>query len=196
LLSPFFFDIFKPSVQMSNPRKEKTKEKYSEKTSINLNNKTYSLAFMARIHSRKKGKSGSHKPYRQNQAQWVELNSNQIEELIIELAKEGRSTAEIGAILRDQWGIPSVKLSIKKKILKILEENQLAPKLPEALKNLMKRAINLRSHLSTNKKDLHNQRALHLVEAKIKRLAKYYIREGKLSADWKYTPERAKLLVG
>jgi small subunit ribosomal protein S15 len=89
-----------------------------------------------------------------------------------------------------------VKLSTKKSILEILEENQLAPKLPEDLKNLMEKAINLRSHLLANKKDLRNQRALHLVEAKIKRLARYYIREGKLSMDWKYTPERAKLLVG
>jgi small subunit ribosomal protein S15 len=151
---------------------------------------------MARIHSRRKGKSGSHRPYRQSQAKWVELNSNQIEELVIKQAKEGKSTAEIGTILRDQWAVPSVKLSTKKRISKILEEKQLASKLPEDLKNLLEKAINLRSHLSKNKKDLHNQRGLHLIEAKIKRLAKYYIREGKLPTDWKYTPERAKLLVG
>lgn len=161
-----------------------------------LNNNTHSLAFMARMHSRRRGKSGSHKPYMESQPEWVEFDSNQVEERVVKLAKEGKATAEIGIILRDQYGIPSAKQSTKKKILEILEGNKLTPKIPEDLMNLLKKAMNLREHLSTNKKDLHNQRALRLIEAKVKRLAKYYVNEKKLPESWKYTPERAKLLVG
>jgi small subunit ribosomal protein S15 len=48
---------------------------------------------------------------------------------------------------------------------------------------------------SGNHKDLHNKRALELTEAKIRRLAKYYINEGKLESDWKYKRDQLRLMV-
>jgi small subunit ribosomal protein S15 len=148
---------------------------------------------MARMYARKKGRSGSKKPL--TKATWVEYSPEEVEQLVVKLAKEGYSSAMIGLILRDQYGIPSVRDVTGKKITKILEEHGLAPKIPEDLFNLLKRAVNLRKHLEVHRKDKHSRRGLELIESKIRRLAEYYIRKGKLPKDWKYDPEKAKIWV-
>ena len=79
---------------------------------------------MARMHARRKGKSGSVHPIeRKKHPEWSALNPREIESRVIELGKEGRSTSEIGMILRDQYAVPDVKLATGKKITKILEGN-------------------------------------------------------------------------
>lgn len=150
---------------------------------------------MARMHARRRGKSGSKKPLRKSPPTWVRYKPEEVEALVIKLAKQGKRMAEIGMELRDVYGIPSVKMITKKKILKILREAGLEPEIPEDLMNLIKRAVLVRKHLETHKKDLHSKRGLQLIESKINRLVKYYKRKGKLPADWKYEPEKAKLLV-
>ena len=60
---------------------------------------------------------------------------------------------------------------------------------------LMRKAIRLNYHLEKNKKDLHNKRGLALVEAKIRRLERYYRSRGRLPEGWKYSLDRAKLEV-
>lgn len=150
---------------------------------------------MARMHSRRKGKHGSKKPPAKIVPKWVKISPKKLEELIVKLAKEGYSSAMIGLILRDTYGIPDVKLILKKKISQVLREHNLYPEIPEDLLNLMKKAVRLREHLSKHKKDLHSLRGLQNLESKIRRLAKYYIREGVLPKDWKYDPEKAKILI-
>lgn len=150
---------------------------------------------MARIHARKRGKAGSKKPSRKTPPKWVRYKKNEIEKLVIKLAKEGNSTPTIGLILRDQFGVPSVEKITGKTISEIMKENNLYPKLPEDLFNLLKQAVDLRNHLEKNKKDYTSKRGLELLESKIRRLAKYYVREKILPADWRYSPEKAKLLV-
>lgn len=76
-----------------------------------------------------------------------------------------------------------------------MKEHGLYPKVPEDLLNLMRRAVNLRKHLEQHPKDLHSKRGLQLIESKIRRLVKYYKSKGVLPADWRYTPETARLLV-
>ncbi len=150
---------------------------------------------MARIHARKKGKSSSTRPPRTEPPEWVQAKSKDVERLVIKLADEGYSTSMIGIKLRDQFGIPSVKLCTGKSLLAILVENKRNPKLPEDLRNLMKKAVNLGEHLIENPKDLHNQRALGLIEAKIRRLMRYYKSKGTLPMDWEYSLSTAKLIV-
>ncbi len=150
---------------------------------------------MARIHTRKKGRSSSTKPYKTESPDWVPMSPIEIERLVVKLAAEGLSSSMIGMKLRDQYGVPSVKLCTGKSIKTILEENGKKQKLPEDLRNLMKTAVNLDEHLSENPKDLHNTRALALTEEKIRRLMKYYKRKGILPLDWKYDLKSAKLLV-
>jgi small subunit ribosomal protein S15 len=150
---------------------------------------------MARIHAHRRGKSGSSKPMRSKPPAWSPLTAKDVETQVVALAREGKSTATIGAYMRDQFGVPGVKTATNKRVLQILSAHNLAPRLPEEISNLLKRVVNLQDHLARTKNDLHNQRALTLVESKIRRLAKYYIREGKLPADWKYSTETAKLLL-
>ncbi|MCD6522932.1 MAG: 30S ribosomal protein S15 [Candidatus Diapherotrites archaeon] len=150
---------------------------------------------MARMHARKKGKSGSKRPPTKIAPEWVDMSAKQVEELVVKLAKEGKSMSIIGVILRDQYGIPSIKAVCGKSVKDILKENNLLPELPEDLRNLMEKAVKLRKHLEKNKKDLHNRRGLMLIESKIKRLQKYYKRKKVLPQNWYYNPEEAALLV-
>jgi len=148
---------------------------------------------MAKMHSRKKGRAGSKKP--STQAKWVEYKDKEVESLVLKLNKSGLNTADVGRTLRDQYGIPSVKSVTKKTINQILGESGLLPKIPEDLFNLLKRAVVLNDHLAKNKKDSTSKHGLELLESKIRRLVKYYVREGRLPKDFKYEPERAKLLI-
>ena len=147
------------------------------------------------MHARRKGKSSSTKPFRTQSPPWVPMSNTEIEDLIVKLAKEGHSTSKIGIILRDQYGIPNVKLATSKKIVKILQEHNYEFKLPEDLTNLIKKAVNLADHMKENSKDLHNKRSLHLVEQKIRRLVRYYVKNDVLPPDWEYSAKTAKLLV-
>jgi small subunit ribosomal protein S15 len=150
---------------------------------------------MARRYSRKKGKSRSKKPPIKIPPKWVKYKKEEVEALVIKLAKEGKSSATIGTILRDQFGIPDVKAITGKSISKIMKENEVYPPIPEDLLNLLRKAVNLREHLEKHKKDKHSRRGLELLESKIRRLGKYYVRKGVLPKDWTYSPEKAKLLV-
>jgi len=150
---------------------------------------------MARMHARKRGKSGSKRPPVKTVPRWVSYKKAEVEKIVVNLAKEGYSSAEIGLVLRDRYGIPSVKLITGKKIKKIMMEAGLYPKYPEDLLDLLKKAVDLRSHLAIHKKDYTSKRNLELLESKVRRLAKYYIRKGVLPEDWKYDPEQAKVIV-
>ncbi len=150
---------------------------------------------MARMHARKRGKSGSTKPLVDGTPEWVEIDEDKIVEVIGTLAKDGKTSSEIGVTMRDQYGVPDVKLITGKKISDIMKELKVYPDMPEDLLELMTKAVNLRDHMVQNRKDLSNKRGLHLVEAKIRRLAKYYKKEGVLPADWKYSMDKAEMLV-
>jgi len=149
---------------------------------------------MARMYSRKRGKSGSHRPAKRD-VSWVKYKPKEIEDIIEVLAKKGLSASKIGLVLRDQYGIPSVKQVTKAKIQKIMEKKGLKLELPETLLSLMRSAVGIRGHLEKNHKDYISQRGLELTESKIRRLVKYYKREKILPMEWKYVPEKAKLLV-
>ena len=63
------------------------------------------------------------------------------------------------------------------------------------LMNLFKKAVLLRDHMEKNKKDSTSKRGLELLESKIRRLGKYYIKSKRIPRTWKYNPERTKLIV-
>ena len=150
---------------------------------------------MARMHSRKKGKSGSKKPIKKNIPTWLSYKKNEIELLVIKLAKDGKSTSEIGLILRDNYGIPDVKLICEKSITSIIKDKKLLPELPDDMTALIKRSVLIRKHLEQNHKDQTAKRGLTLTESKIKRLVKYYKKTGKLASEWKFDPDRAGFFV-
>jgi len=149
---------------------------------------------MARMHARRKGKSGSTRIVREKHPEWSSLNPREVESRVLDLAKTGKSTSEIGMVLRDQYAVPDVKTATGKNITRILENNGIKSEVPEDLLNLIRTALALRKHLETNKKDLKNRRNLQLTESKIRRITKYYHAEKRLPVDWKYSPKQAKLM--
>lgn len=148
---------------------------------------------MARMHKSRRGKSGSKKVHRTAPPEWVEMTAEEVEKKILELYNEGLEPSKIGMVLRDRYGIPSVKQVTGKRLVKILKDSGVSLKYPEDLKALIKKALRLRKHLEVHKKDLHNRRSLQLIEAKIWRLSSYYREKGVLPANWSYDPEKLRV---
>lgn len=150
---------------------------------------------MARIYSGKKGRSGSNKPISKVKPKWVKQTSEEVEKLIADLAKSKYSSAYIGNVLRDRYGVPDSKLVTGKTVSRIIRENNLYPDYPEDLLNLFKKVVTVKDHLNLNKSDKHTKRGLQNLEAKIRRLIKYYGREGKIPKGFAYDYQKVKLLV-
>ena len=152
---------------------------------------------MARMHTRRHGKSGSKRPLRDKNPSWVPLDAAEVTSKAVELARRGETLPRIGTILRDEHGVPSVRLATGKRLEVLLTDEGAAPKLPEDMRALIRRAMRLQDHLATNPKDLHNGRSLHLIEAKIRRLVHYYQsrEDTRLPPDYSYKLEEARLLV-
>lgn len=129
------------------------------------------------------------------QGQWVDYKPSEIEDLIVTLSNQGMSPASIGMALRDQYGIPNVKALTQKRVNAILIEKGLTQDIPSDLLNLIERSVELQKHMESNKKDYSALRGYRITVSKIRRLAHYYVREGKLPANWKFTAETAALLV-
>jgi small subunit ribosomal protein S15 len=140
-----------------------------------------------------KGISHQTRPVTKRPPSWCRYTAEEVEALIMKLAKEGHPPSKIGIILRDQHGVPLAKPITGKSIATILKERKLSSSLPEDLENLLRKAARLHVHYDRNKADLHNKRALQIVEAKIYKLSKYYKKEGVLPPDWKYTPKAISL---
>ncbi|MDI6721451.1 MAG: 30S ribosomal protein S15 [Candidatus Aenigmarchaeota archaeon] len=146
---------------------------------------------MARMHSRKHGKHGSHKPPKKKHT-WLAYEKEEVEKLIIKLAKEGNTSVKIGTILRDQYGIPDVRV-FGMKVSEIAGREK--KEIPDDMYSLMIKVVNLHKHMASNKGDAKAKHGLELLESKIRRLGKYYSRTGKLQKGWKYSIDEAKLLV-
>lgn len=134
------------------------------------------------------------KPKKQKKV-YVEKAPKELTETIVHLANEGKTTSEIGMLLREQHNIGKVAKITGKKITQILEENKLGPKIPEDLMNLIRKSVALRDHMEKNKKDMSAKRGLMLTVSKIRALEKYYKKKGKLPLTWRYTAEKAALLA-
>ncbi len=148
---------------------------------------------MAKLHTKKKGKSGSRKI--KGSQKWVEFSAEEIEKLVVDLRKAGNSASKIGHILRDQYGVGSIHELTGMPLVKMIEKNLGKLDYPDDILNLIKKAVSLRKHLERHRSDQHNKTKLHDIEAKIRRVGTYYVRTKKLPAGWTYDPEKATLLV-
>lgn len=135
-----------------------------------------------------KKKSGKEKP------EWVNYEKEEVEKLILKLAQGGRSKSHIGLMLRDQYGIPDVKV-FGITIGSVLAKEKADSEIPEDLYNIMKKAVVMSNHLGKNKKDKKGIHTLQLIESRARKLGRYYSSIGKLPADWKYDINKAKLIV-
>lgn len=98
----------------------------------------------------------------------------EVEELVVKLASEGHSPSAIGFILRDSYGIPSVRNITGKKISEVLLERGINFSRTEDLDRLKAKAEEMVAHLTKHRSDRFNVHNLQLVESKIRRLTKYY----------------------
>ena len=140
----------------------------------------------ARLYTSKRGKSGSTRPISKKTPSWCKYTAEEVEALVIKLAREGNSPSIIGVMLRDRYAVPLVKSLTGKNIQEILRAGQQAGTLPEDLSALLKKAGALKRHLEKNRKDSVNKRSLAMIESKIHRLVKYYRSKGELRQDWEY----------
>ena len=140
-----------------------------------------------------KGRAHSTRPVSRRPPSWCKYQPEEVEALIIKLAKEGHSLSSIGTILRDQYAIPLTKPITGKSISDILKAADLAPSMPEDLSNLVKKAQALAVHMDKNNKDLHNKRSMQVIEARIHKLSRYYKRTGVLPKNWKYKAKVASI---
>jgi len=136
-----------------------------------------------------RGRSRSTRPVSKRPPNWVVYQPDEVKALIINLAREGKPQSLIGNILRDEHGIPLVKPIVGYGIQRVLQEAELAPRIPEDLYNLMVKSTKLRRHLDRNPKDFSNKRGLQLSEAKIYALTRYYKKRGMLPQDWRHRDE-------
>lgn len=150
---------------------------------------------MARMHSRRKGKSGSKRPEENKKQTWQRYSAKEVESLVVKVAKTDKKPSQIGMILRDSYGIPDVKTITSKKISQILSENKVKQELPENLIYLIKKYIKVAEHFEANKQDMTAKRGLQLTESKINRIVKYYKANKKIPKEWKFDREKAKLLT-
>ncbi|ELY52733.1 MULTISPECIES: 30S ribosomal protein S15 [Natronorubrum] len=153
---------------------------------------------MARMHTRRRGSSGSDKPAADEPPEWSDVDSDKIEDRVVELAEQGYEPSQIGMKLRDEGvtgtPIPDVKLATGKKLTEILEENDAKSDIPEDLYNLMERAVRLREHIQQNQQDYQNKRALQNTESKVRRLVDYY-RGDEIEPDFTYSYDVAVELI-
>ncbi len=139
---------------------------------------------MARMHTRKRGRSKSKRIYSSEKPDWIQFSNEEVEKMIVDLKKAGNSSSVIGVKLRDQYGIPGSKVVLGKKIGVILKSAGLVDPVPEDLMNLIKKYRNVSKHMEANRNDMSNKRGQALLMAKILRMVKYYKRSGYLAPEW------------
>ncbi len=149
---------------------------------------------MARMYSKARGRSGSKKPDKKVPA-WASYKEKEVEKLIIKYGKAGKTPSQIGMILRDSYGINSVKALTNKKVTHVLSENKLGKELPEDLLALIKKMIAVKHHLEKNKQDKTALHGLQLTDSRIRRLIRYYKETKRLPAEWEFDSERLKMYL-
>jgi len=123
------------------------------------------------------------------------ITKEQVELLILKMVKEGYSLAQIGQILRDQYGILDVREVLGIKLKRFLEKKGAKPQIPDDLKALFKRYLAVKKHLLIHKKDKHSKRGLLIIESRIKRLIRYYKEKGELDPKFRFDKENVALYL-
>jgi len=150
---------------------------------------------MARLYSKKRGKSGSQRPAVRSNPSWQRYTPEEIELITLKLAKNGESPSSIGLHLRDTYGIPDFKVIMGSSITAFLKEKKIEQELPEDLLALIRKSVFVSKHLEQNHKDMPAKRGSQLTQSKIRRLVKYYKKVGRLPQDWKFDAKNLRMYV-
>jgi small subunit ribosomal protein S15 len=101
---------------------------------------------------------------------WLKYTDEEVKAIILKLGNKGMTAEKIGLTLRDQYGIPKVKL-YNLKIKRVLNEQDKYQD-PDLL-NLTSKQNKLINHNKDNKQDKKSHRALILTKAKLKKRQDY-----------------------
>ncbi len=101
---------------------------------------------------------------------WVKMTESELKKVIAELAKKYPSS-QIGMMLRDQYGIPTVRI-YGKKLNDYLKE--LGIDVKEDLVNAEKKVDNLKDHMSNNITDKNSKHKLQKAQARLNIIKRYY----------------------
>jgi len=99
---------------------------------------------------------------------WLKYTEEEVKAIVLKLADKGLTAEKIGLVLRDQYGIPKVKI-YNLKISRILKERFQEPT-DLNLKNKLQKII---SHYKKNKQDKKAERSLVITKAKLKKREDY-----------------------
>jgi len=99
---------------------------------------------------------------------WLKYTKEEVEAIILKLSKKDLTSEKIGLVLRDQYGIPSVKL-YGIKIKDVLKEKFKEP----TNINLETRLNTIIEHFKKNKQDKKAERSLIITKAKLKKRIEY-----------------------
>ncbi len=105
---------------------------------------------------------------------WLKYTAEEVKGIIVKLGNKGMTAEKIGLTLRDQYGIPKVKLfGIKiKEVLK--EKNKYED---PNVHNLKKNLDVIIQHYKKNKGDKKAERSLIITRAKLKKREDYLIKK-------------------
>jgi|SRR3989344_481458 len=101
---------------------------------------------------------------------WLKYTEEEIKAIILKLANKGMTSEKIGLALRDQYGIPKVKL-YNLKISKILKEKEIFEE--PTNKNLKIKFDRIIEHHKKNRHDRVAERSLVITNAKLKKREDY-----------------------
>ena len=105
---------------------------------------------------------------------WLKYSKEEVKAIIMKLAGKGLSSEKIGLVLRDQYGIPTVKL-FNLKIKDIMQDKFEEP----TTKNLNNKLQKLITHYHKNKQDKNAERSLIISKAKLKKRIDYHTKKEK-----------------
>ncbi len=104
---------------------------------------------------------------KESKTDWVKQKPEEIEKIIVDLARKGTPPEKIGLVLRDQHGIPKAKL-LGKKIGHILRANKIEVNSEHV--NFSRKVENLRKHFGKHKHDYTAQRRIIQHSASIRKI--------------------------
>lgn len=99
---------------------------------------------------------------------WLKYTKAEVEKIIIKLAEQNLTAEKIGLVLRDQYGIPDVKL-FNIKIKQVMKDKFQEP----TNLNLDKKLQRIIQHYKKNKQDKKAERSLIITKAKLKKRTDY-----------------------
>jgi len=99
---------------------------------------------------------------------WLKYTLEEVKAIILKLAGKDLTAEKIGLVLRDQYGIPDVKI-YGLKIKEVLKDKFEEP----TIINLKKKLEKVISHYKGNKQDKNAERSLVITKAKLKKRENY-----------------------